>query len=152
MTAPTPTPSELEMAKELEKYLAEMMTVRYQIPTVQQLSMFLAAHRADWDETKIANAGAAGLARALLEDIGHGEMSPGPCADALEMVRSLRIRIADPAVVHAAELETELKHIQEMAAEDIRMGDASGAIWQIEANARVLLATLDAERKAQVTL
>ena len=148
MTAPTPTPSELEMAKELEKYLAEMMTVRYQIPTVQQLSMFLAAHRADWDETKIANAGAAGLARALLEDIGHGEMSPGPCADALEMVRSLRIRIADPAVVHAAELETEIRHIQEMAAADIRMGDASGAIWQIEANVRALLTTLERERKA----
>ena len=56
---------------------------------------------------------------------------------------------ADPAQAHAAELETELKHIQEMAAEDIRMGDASGAIWQIEANARALLAKLDAAREAQ---
>jgi hypothetical protein len=55
---------------------------------------------------------------------------------------------ADPAVAHAPELEIELKHIQEMAAEDIRMGDAGGAIWQIEANARSLLAMLDAERKA----
>ena len=56
---------------------------------------------------------------------------------------------ADPAQAHAAELETELKNIQEMAAEDIRMGDASGAIWQIEANARALLAKLDAAREAQ---
>ena len=47
MTAPTPTQAELEAATALEQYLAEMMTVRYQIPTVQQLSMFLVAHRAE---------------------------------------------------------------------------------------------------------
>ena len=147
MTTPTPTPAELEAAKAIMRFFGNIPTDKL----TRKITDILAAHRdalSDWDETEIANAGAAGLARALLNDTGHGEMSPGPCADALEMVRSLRIRIADPAVVHAAELETELKHIQEMAAEDIRMGDASGAIWQIEANVRALLTTLERERKA----
>ena len=53
------------------------------------------------------------------------------------------------AQAHAAELETTLRHIQEMASEDIRMGDTSGTIWQIEADAYAVLATLNAERKAQ---
>ena len=46
MTTPTPSQAERESAIALEKYLAECMTVRYQIPSAQKLADFLAAHRA----------------------------------------------------------------------------------------------------------
>lgn len=40
----TPTPDEFEAAQALQKYLAELMVVRYQIPTVRQLANWLSAH------------------------------------------------------------------------------------------------------------
>ena len=61
--------------------------------------------------------------------------------------------VTDPAQAHAAKLETALRHIYEMADEELRTREVDGqsAIWQIEADARALLTTLEAERKAQVT-
>ena len=51
---------------------------------------------------------------------------------------------ADPAVAHAAELESTLRELTK------RMDGTIGARYA--ENARALLATLDAERKVQVTL
>src|SRR5205085_1369612 len=51
------------------------------------------------------NAGAASMAKAILEDDGRGEMSPGLCADALRMVRELRRQLEDCRADNAAMIQ-----------------------------------------------
>ena len=89
----TPTNAEYEAADAIAEWLGHNPRhVRERI--AQIISVHCVTSAAERDETDILNAGAAGLARALLNDDGHGEMSPGPCADALALVRGLRAALA----------------------------------------------------------
>jgi len=155
MTTPTPTQAELEAAKAIALWASPDFWENH----VDRIAHIIAAHRAappvtlaptfNLDPTHDDK-----IARQHEEALNQiGNILIGLQNEAIERARSVfEDQPSDPAQAHAAELEMELKHIQEMAAEDIRMGDASGAIWQIEANARSMLAKLAAERKAaQVT-
>jgi len=157
-SSPTADPAvahALETASRIMEYLS--MSPAEQVAYSDGIVTIIADHRAeppDWDETEIANAGANGLARALLNDTGHGEMSPGPCADALAMVRELRSKVADPAVAHAAELETALKPFAKLAERhkfEIPGFQNIVITYDDLEQCAILLATLERERKAQVT-
>jgi len=91
MTMPTPTQAELEAAVALEKYLAEYMIVRYQIPTAQKLADFLAAHRAEPSAT---------LAPTFNLDPAHDDKIARQ--EVIERARSVFAdQPADPAVAYA---------------------------------------------------
>ena len=146
----TPTPADYAAAKEIRKcvsWLDEANT--FMLFDLERTARLIAAHRAmppDWDEMEIANAGAAGLARALLNDTGHGEMTPGPCADALALIRELRAKVSDPAVAHAADLKAMLSRIMPYIYERGMTGESD---WErLILGAHALLAKIENERKA----
>lgn len=119
-------PGDLKGCNKQICYDAEQALAAHAAATGKQLAQIIAAHRAP----------------------AQTPLSPQIWRPPLTTDSAQPYVVIDPAQAHTAELEMELKHIQEMAAEDIRMGDASGAIWQIEAQARALLSKIDGERKA----
>jgi len=123
--APTPTQDEYDLANAVLGYLSSIPGNLY--PSANALAAFIATHRApmttDYDDVLRQR----GLQAAF--------------SQAADDATKLRVHLADPAQVHAAELETALSEMIEVAHEN---ECAEGRRTQ---HARALLAELDSERK-----
>lgn len=91
-------------------------------------------------------------AEAIMQYLETSEVKLVPTRGSLAHIIAAHHAPIDPVQAHAQELEIALRHIWEMADEELRTVAVEGrsAIRQIEADARALLDMLERERNATV--